>query len=290
MSKPLLWQQCGNHFVATATVLEKKSWDSGATTATVLDSWDSGATSMQWIERDSNIPQGVRWETSASDKSFVIGLSRESTVIDYRSIEFGIACGCNAQLGVAEMGKSKGTFGSYSVGDSFAVRVQGDEVAYYHNEKKFYTSLAKPTFPLVATSSFFHAGARAEGIYIEMLPKAEEWIFGGLQMKTKGLFSDSWRTVRCRFEPATACFVYRGERLGSIKVASFQTKPSREGKRQNRFDLLDASQRKVVELAASSEAGMAYWLAKMRESVSGRSVDVTWHHVRGAGFTASKKV
>jgi hypothetical protein len=247
---------------------------------------------MAWIER-SDERQGVSWGAAAMDKSYVIGLSRESTVIDYRSIDFGIACGCNAELSVAELGKSKGNFGSYTRGDTFAVRVQEDEVAYYHNGNNFYSSNSKPNFPLVATSSFFHAGGKAEDVHIELPKECSEWVYGGLQVKIKGTFSfvsDTWRTVRCRFEPKTGNFVCRGEKLMSTKVASFETKPSREGKRQNRFDLLDVSHRKLVELAAPTETDMARWLTAMSGSVSGRSVDMTWHNVRGEGFQASKKV
>jgi hypothetical protein len=51
-----------------------------------------------------------------------------------------------------------------AAGDNLKTAVTGDAVAYERNDKVFYTSEGKPTFPLLVDTSSYHQGAKATGV------------------------------------------------------------------------------------------------------------------------------
>eukprot|EP00935_MAST-01C_sp_MAST-1C-sp1_P002828 g2828.t1 len=158
----------GSHFVAKGGVLEKKEGGKDYT-------WDSGASSVQQIERRDGVEQGVVWKASRNDKNFIIGLSHEWTGTRQSDKDFGLECGYGGYLFIYEKGsKAKGpgvsySFGTYAAGDELEVRVTADAVSYHHNGRLLHTSKQAPEwFPLVADCSFYHAGAKAEGVRLRL--------------------------------------------------------------------------------------------------------------------------
>ena len=75
------------------------------------------------------------------DKDFMLGLSSTGTGSDHTSIEFAIDVASNGLVYVFESGTNRGDFGTYSVGDEFAVeRLDDGTVQYLKNGDVFHTS------------------------------------------------------------------------------------------------------------------------------------------------------
>ena len=62
-----------------------------------------------------------------------------------------------------ESGVSRGSVGSYSVGDVLKVAMEGGAVKYYRNSTLLYTSGVKPSYPLYLDTSLYTPGANLVG-------------------------------------------------------------------------------------------------------------------------------
>ena len=103
--------------------------------------------------------------------AFVVGLSNgngapeEDANCDWRSFDFGLECGAHGELFVLEKGSFKLNPGpKYSPGDTFAVKLVGNEVSYHHRGRCIYQSMQEPKFPLVVKASFHCSGGCARDV------------------------------------------------------------------------------------------------------------------------------
>ena len=109
---------------------------------------------------------------ATTDKAYELGLSHEDGGVGGRKKDFGMYCsiGGDGLLFIYEQGSQVegsgfgGSFGEYKAGDELEIRVVGDTVSYHKNGALLHTSTRKPVFPLRADCSFYHPGARAEGV------------------------------------------------------------------------------------------------------------------------------
>ena len=145
--------------------------------------WDIGAYSNEEIKFMPNVQQGVKWSTELSPQGGVyeIGLSytpgpikvkgwgnneREGLGGKSDSMKaFAIFCEYNGAT-IWEDGEMRHDLGEYeSDGDTYEIRVCGDTVEYFVNNKHKYTSTKQRTeFPLKVDCSFWNCGARANNV------------------------------------------------------------------------------------------------------------------------------
>ena len=89
----------------------------------------------------------------------MFGLGNANVGSDDTDIEFGLHLLDGGTLEIVEKGVSKGSVGSYAVGDVLKVTVSG-VVKYYRNGTLLYTSLAVVKYPLYLDSSIKTPGGK----------------------------------------------------------------------------------------------------------------------------------
>jgi hypothetical protein len=161
----ITWHEVKGDVELNAGQVEKRM---DAHTEAHTEAWDAGASSVEVLTKSRTAPQGVSWSSLTNNRSYMMGLSHLDTDADFATIDFALACNANGTLGVFEKGVSKGEFEEYSAFDMLAVMVQDETVTFHHKGKVFYTSTTAPTFPLVVDTSFYHPGARAADLKIEI--------------------------------------------------------------------------------------------------------------------------
>jgi len=114
----------------------------------------------------------VEFTASETTTQRAIGLSRGNTGTIRQDIDFAIML-WNVNGGVVEIYENDiyraGTVG-YTPGDVFRVAVDQGIVKYSKNGVVFYTSSQKPTFPLLADTSLWTAGATLTNAVISKTP------------------------------------------------------------------------------------------------------------------------
>jgi len=94
----------------------------------------------------------------------IFGLSNGNTDENYTDIDFAIyTYKDDGNLYVFENGVTRGSFGSYDVGDVLRVAVEGGVVKYRKNGTLLYTSAVSPTYPLLVDTSLYDVGAYISG-------------------------------------------------------------------------------------------------------------------------------
>jgi hypothetical protein len=89
----------------------------------------------------------------------MFGLSHGDMDGSYADIDFALSTDPGTgQLAVFEKGLYRGTVGTYAEGDRLRVSVEGGVVTYRKNGDLLATSVALPTYPLLADTSLFSAG------------------------------------------------------------------------------------------------------------------------------------
>ncbi|MBP7162718.1 MAG: fibronectin type III domain-containing protein, partial [Candidatus Omnitrophica bacterium] len=124
------------------------------TKTTTAYEWDSGAVSVTTFGGDG----GVDFTVSDLYKYVMCGLTDENVDAGYTSIDYAIYP-YKGTLYVFENGVSRGTFGSYQIGDRFRVEREGSTVIYKHNSITFYTSSVASNGTLMVDGSMRHTGA-----------------------------------------------------------------------------------------------------------------------------------
>jgi hypothetical protein len=122
---------------------------------------DAGALSTQKISSGDGF---MSFETSDTRTLRFIGLSSGNPGTDPREIAFGI----RLQAGTAEV-REAGLYKAevpFGAGDTLKVAVQGGLVSYSRNGTVFYTSEARPSYPLVVDTSLLDLDATLSAVMI----------------------------------------------------------------------------------------------------------------------------
>jgi hypothetical protein len=122
--------------------------------------WDAGAISAQSLNGDGYV--AVTAKSLSSSVAF--GLSNGNGSANLGDIDFAIAL-VGSTVRIYENGLQRGSFGAYSVGDTFYVKVTGSTVAYYRNNTALYVSTRVPTYPLLLDSSIRTPGGWVYNAY-----------------------------------------------------------------------------------------------------------------------------
>ena len=122
---------------------------------------DAGALSSQRISSGDGF---MSFQTSDTRTLRFIGLSSGNPGTDPREIAFGLRLqGGTAEVREAGLYKAEVPFGA---GDTLKVSVQGGVVSYSKNGTVFYTSAARPTYPLLVDASLLDLDASLSAVMI----------------------------------------------------------------------------------------------------------------------------
>jgi hypothetical protein len=140
-------------------------------TKTATSAWgNAGAISTQEISSGTGF---VEFTASETNSYRMLGLSNGNSNASYQDIDFAIYQ-YPGQLQVYEAGVFKGSFGSYSPGDTLRVAVvssgAGNVVEYTRNGAVFYTSTRAPVYPLLVDSALYSQGATINNVVVSQLP------------------------------------------------------------------------------------------------------------------------
>lgn len=133
----------------SGNVAEKPSGNSSAWDTDVysLDSYTGGAYA-------SAIP-------ATTNKAMMFGLNSDPTTdANYTSIDYAFYLRNDGNIGIYESGTSRGTFGSYTVNDVFAITYDGVNVRYMKNGAVIRTVAAAANLNLFFDSSFSNVGGK----------------------------------------------------------------------------------------------------------------------------------
>jgi hypothetical protein len=148
----MTWQRVAN-MRAEGMELEKTGGGIG---------FNAGCSSVETISR-SEERQWLEWTVESTDRAYCIGLSHQDTDVHYASIDYAIFIGKGARYTPFEKGSRTQAICDCAAGDRFKIIVTGDVVTHEHNDRVFYTSTKKPTFPLLVDTAF-GSGAKVSDI------------------------------------------------------------------------------------------------------------------------------
>ena len=124
---------------------------------------NSGATTT--VELQSGDGYAEFTATSRTTWS-MLGLSNGNANASYTDIDFAIAAG-NGSVYVYESGTSRGSFGTYAIGDRLRAAVEGGVVRYRKNGTLLYTSALTPQYPLLVDTALYSANVVVADVYFE---------------------------------------------------------------------------------------------------------------------------
>lgn len=116
------------------------------------NAWDGGASSTKAIASGDGYVQ-----FTVSDVGYrMCGLSNGDTDQNYSDIDFAIYPSANGTINIYEQGVWRGSFGTYSLTDTFKVSVTGGVIKYWQNNVQINVSnTPAPTYPLHVDASLY---------------------------------------------------------------------------------------------------------------------------------------
>jgi flagellar hook assembly protein FlgD len=125
-------------------------------TKTAGTAWgNAGAASTYIIPGDG----GVDFRANETNTYRMAGLSPTNTDANYTTIKYALYLYATGVVYIFESGTSRGTFGSYVVGDRFSVERTGTTITYKKNGTTLYTSTIASSGALLVDSSLYTINA-----------------------------------------------------------------------------------------------------------------------------------
>jgi hypothetical protein len=118
--------------------------------------WTAAASSTVGIASPGGY---LQFEATETNTDRMCGLSVNAFETDYTGIDYAVYLAADGSFQVFEDGVKRGSFGSYSTGDSYAVSVVAHVVTYSRNGSVFYTSSVATTQSLFADTSLYSPGS-----------------------------------------------------------------------------------------------------------------------------------
>jgi hypothetical protein len=116
--------------------------------------WDGGAASWNTVSNNGYFV----FVASENTTSRMAGLSNTYTSASYTTIQYAFYLVAGGSLQIYESSSSRGTFGTYTAGDSLKISVESNVVKYYKNGTLLYISTVAPTLPLLVDASIKDVG------------------------------------------------------------------------------------------------------------------------------------
>ncbi len=142
--------------------------------------WNAGATSTTSFTGDGQ----AEFSTAENNLAKIAGLSNDNPDAGYTSIDYAIYLKSTGGVSIFENGVSQGNFGTYNPGDVFRVQARGNQVSYWRNNVRFFTSATAPTYPLVLDASLNQQNATITNATVTQMmthsnsldPAVDQWI------------------------------------------------------------------------------------------------------------------
>lgn len=131
-------------------------------TKTGATGWNAGAVSSQSIASGNGYVEFTASETASNR---FCGLSNGDSDQSFYDIDFGLYL-TGGGVAIYESGTLRGSFGAFSTGDVFQVKVEGGVVKYVKNGTVIYTSGVSPTYPLLVDTSMYDTGSTISNVKI----------------------------------------------------------------------------------------------------------------------------
>jgi hypothetical protein len=116
--------------------------------------WDGGAVSLNAVYASGYF----QFYIAETNTNRFVGLSSLDGGNDQNSIQYAFSLEADGSLRIVESGTDRGSFGTYSNGDSLRISLEGGSIRYIRNNNLLYTSTLAPTSPLFADVSIFDVG------------------------------------------------------------------------------------------------------------------------------------
>jgi hypothetical protein len=117
--------------------------------------WNAGASATQALASGDGYFQ---FAATAVDKLISAGFSQNDLSPDPADPLYSIQLTDTGSIAVVESGTSRGSFGSYAIGDVFKINVASSVVTYLKNGTTFYTSTVALKYPLQPDVSLYTQG------------------------------------------------------------------------------------------------------------------------------------
>ena len=164
----VIWQDfTGAHDGGGTSTLTREALTSGM--------WDAGAASKQTIEGGDGYVEFTATETTLARMGGLSSGAPPDTDVNFANIGWGIDLFSNGEISIFESGELISTFGPYTAGEKFRVKVKDKfngfaEISYARiigpcddgspcNEAVFYTSETTAAYPIRVDASLFDEGA-----------------------------------------------------------------------------------------------------------------------------------
>ncbi|HVU57102.1 MAG TPA: T9SS type A sorting domain-containing protein [Puia sp.] len=155
-----------------ASVIEQVKWKTSTVTPNMTvasvnslskfqsnGNWDAAAASWNTVSNNGYFV----FTASENTTSRMAGLSATYTSASYTTIQYAFYLNTGGSLQIYESGSNKGTFGTYTSGDSLKISVESNVVKYYKNGTLLYISSVAPTLPLLVDASIRDVGGTITG-------------------------------------------------------------------------------------------------------------------------------
>jgi RHS repeat-associated protein len=199
---------------------------------------------------------GYAYSNSANT---MCGLSHGDTNQSYDDIDFAIYIWVDGMIYIYEDGAYRGQFGSYTVGDTLRVAVEGGVVKYRKNGQLLYTS-GTPTYPLLVDTSIYPQGSQITNVVI-----SGNLSGGGTDIEW--LVTDQLGTPRMIFDKTGSL---AGMKRHDYLPFGEELSASQNGRTPQQGYTADNTRQKFTQKERDTETGLDYFLARYYSSTQGR--------------------
>ncbi len=111
--------------------------------------WNGGAASLNRVGDNGYFT----FVASETNRRRMAGLSDSNVNSNFTTIDFAFYLEANSTLRIYESGNNRGTFGTYSTGDTMKISVENGIIHYYRNQELLRIASTTPSLPLLADVS-----------------------------------------------------------------------------------------------------------------------------------------
>ncbi|MEM9051168.1 MAG: hypothetical protein AAGC47_03855, partial [Bacteroidota bacterium] len=124
--------------------------------------WTGGAASLNQVGNEGYL-EFIATETN---RRRMIGLSDTDINSNFNTIDYAFYLQNNTNLTIYENGSNRGTFGTYSTGDTLRIAVENSTIHYYKNGEVVRIAPAAPTLPLIVDVSIRDTGGTLSNVSV----------------------------------------------------------------------------------------------------------------------------
>jgi hypothetical protein len=135
--------------------------------------YDAALTSSEVIDSRGGYAE---FTAATVNGRIVLGLGSDNPEVGYTTISHAIHLSGTSLLQIFENGTSKGTVGTYVVGDVIRVTVEEGVVRWYKNDNLIYTSSTTPPSPLYFRASVATVGTVVSNVRMTQYGAQTDWV------------------------------------------------------------------------------------------------------------------